>query len=159
MSTSTKPYPPLISYLAVQSAAKAIEFYQAAFGATERYRLTDSASGNIGHAELEINGSLIMLSDEFPGCSTSAKTLGGTPVIFCLMVENADAAFDRAVAAGATVVRPLTDEFYGFRGATVEDPFGYKWMVQHEIEKVAPEEMQRRWDEMVKKCSADDAAK
>lgn len=151
------PYPPLVSYLSVNGAAKAIDFYQAAFGATERYRLTDSASGNVGHAELEINGSMIMLSDEFPGFSTSAQTLGGTPVIFCLMVESADAAVERAVAAGAKVIRPLTDEFYGFRSATVEDPFGYRWMLQHEIEKVAPEEMQKRWDEMVKNCQGEPA--
>lgn len=152
MSTSSTDYPPLISYLSVHDAAKAIEFYKAAFGATERYRLADSASGRIGHAELELNGSMIMLSDEFPGFTKSPQSLAGTPVTFCLMVKNADAAFDRAVAAGAQVMRPPTDEFYGYRSATVQDPFGHKWMIQHEIEKVAPDEMQKRWDAMVQSC-------
>lgn len=149
---STPAYPPLISYLGVKDAAKAIAFYQAAFGAKEVYRLTDSASGQIGHAELELNGSMIMLSDEFPGFNTTPHALGGTPVKFCLMVENADAAFDRAVAAGAEVLRPVTDEFYGYRCGTLRDPFGHEWMVQHEIEKVSPTEMQKRWDDMVKNC-------
>ena len=145
-------YPPLSPYLAVNDAARAIDFYKEAFGATERYRLTDSTSGNIGHAELVINGSLVMLSEEFPGFSPSPRTLGGTPLKFCLVVENSDVAFNRAIAAGATEVRAVTDEFYGFRSGTVRDPFGYEWMLQHEIEKVSPEEMQKRWDEMVKDC-------
>jgi PhnB protein len=149
---STPNYPPLISYLAVNDGAKAIEFYKAAFGATELYRLCDSASGQIGHAELEVNGSVIMLSDEFPGFNKTPQSLGGTPVKFCLMVENADKAFDRAVAAGAEVMRPMTDEFYGYRCGSLRDPFGHEWMVQHEIEKVSPEEMQKRWDAMAKEC-------
>lgn len=149
---NTPAYPPLISSLGVKDAARAIEFYKAAFGANEVYRLTDSASGRIGHAELEINGSMIMLSDEFPGFNTTPQTLGGTPVKFCLMVENADAAFDRAVAAGAEVLRPVSDEFYGYRCGNLRDPFGHEWMVQHEIEKVSPGEMQKRWDAMVKDC-------
>lgn len=156
MNTTSQPYPPVIAYLAVNGGAKAIEFYQAAFGATEVYRLTDSQSGHVGHAELAVNGGMIMLSDEFPGFNQSPKTLGGTSVVFCLMVENADVAFDRAVAAGAEVVRPLKDEFYGYRCGTVRDPFGYEWMLQHEVEKVAPEEMQKRWDEMVKECQSAD---
>ncbi len=150
--TTQNHYPPISSYLAVNDAAKAIEFYKSAFGATEIYRLSDSASGRIGHAELALNGSMIMLSDEFPGYSKSPQTLGGTAVRFCLMVEDADAAFDRAVASGATVLRPLTDEFYGFRSGSIRDPFGHEWLVQHQFEKVSPEEMQKRWDEMVKNC-------
>lgn len=149
---STPNYPPLISYLGVKDAAQAIAFYTAAFGAKEVYRLPDSNSGRIGHAELELNGSMIMLSDEFPGFNTTPQALGGTPVKFCLMVENADTAFDRAVAAGAEVLRPVTDEFYGYRCGTLRDPFGHEWMVQHEIEKVSPAEMQKRWDDMVKNC-------
>lgn len=149
---STPAYPPVISYLTVNDGAGAIEFYKAAFGATEIYRLRDSATGRIGHAELELNGSMIMLSDEFPGFNKTPQSLGGTPVKFCLMVENADAAFDRAVAAGAAVIRPLSDEFYGYRCGLVRDPFGHEWMIQHEIEKVPPSEMQKRWDDMVKNC-------
>lgn len=154
MNTPTHDYPPLIPYLAVHDAARAIAFYQTAFGAAERYRLTDSPSGKVGHAELTVNGSLIMLADEFPGFAKSPATLGGTPLKFCLMVENADVAFHRAVAAGAEVVRPVNDEFYGYRCGTVRDPFGHEWMLQHEIEKVSPAEMQKRWDEMVKTCQA-----
>lgn len=152
MNTTAVPYPPVIPHLAVDDAARAIGFYQTAFGATELYRLADSKSGKIGHAELALNGSVLMLADEFPGCSKSPRTLGGTPLRFCLMVKSADAAFNRAVAAGATVVRPLNDEFYGYRCGTVRDPFGYEWMLQHEIEKVSPAEMQKRWDAMVTGC-------
>lgn len=137
-------------YLTVKDASKAIEFYTAAFGATELYRLADSASGTIGHAEILINGSHFMLSDENPGWGNkSPLTLGGTPVKLCLMVENTDAAVARASAAGATVVMPPADMFYGFRSAAISDPFGHQWMIQHEIEKVSPEDMQARWDAMM----------
>ncbi|MBI5801656.1 MAG: VOC family protein [Verrucomicrobia bacterium] len=152
MNTSPPIYPPLSAYLAVHDAARAIEFYKAAFGATELFRLNDPESGKIGHAELMINGALIMLSDEYPAIHKSPQTLSGTSVRFCLMVENADAAVDRAVTAGATVVRPPGDQFYGFRCASVRDPFGHEWLLQHQIEKVSPAEMQRRWDAMAKKC-------
>lgn len=152
MSTSTNDYPPVTAYLTVKDGGKAIEFYKKAFGATERYRLTDSATGSIGHAELIIEGGLIMLSSENPAWSKSPETLGGTPVRLCLMVKNADDTFAQAVAAGASATMPPADMFYGFRSASVRDPFGHEWLLQHEIEKVSPEEMQRRWDEMVKEC-------
>ncbi|MBC7979223.1 MAG: VOC family protein [Armatimonadetes bacterium] len=152
MNTPSDSYPPFISAIAVQGASEAIDFYQRAFGATERYRLTDSASGKIGHAELDVNGSMFMLSDENPDWNKSPKTLGGTTVKFCLMVENADVSFDRAVAAGATVIMPVSDQFYGYRCGSVLDPYGYEWMLQHVVEKVPHEEMQRRWDNMVKDC-------
>jgi PhnB protein len=139
-------YPPLSPYLTVNGAAKAIEFYTAAFGATELYRLSDPKTGVIGHAEIMLNGSLIMLSDEnLAWGNKSPLTLTGTPVKLCLMVENTDAAVERAQAAGATVEMPPTDMFYGFRCAAVRDPFGHQWMIQQEIEKVSPEEMQTRW--------------
>ncbi len=137
-------------YLTVQNAAKAIAFYQAAFAATELYRLTDPVSGKIGHAEIMLNGSHIMLSDEnLEWGNKSPHTLAGTPVKLCLMVENTDAAVERASAAGATVEMPPMDMFYGFRCACICDPFGHKWMIQHEIEKVSPEDMQTRWAAMI----------
>lgn len=147
--TSDTSYPPLSPYLAVQGAADAIEFYQRAFGATERYRLIDSASGQVGHAELTINGTLLMLSEENPAWNQSAQTLGGCPIKLSLMVEDVDATLERAVAAGAEVLMPASDQFYGFRSGTVRDPFGYIWMIERQIEQVSPEEIQRRWDEMV----------
>ena len=138
-------------YLTVKGAAKAIEFYIAAFGAKELFRLEDPASGTIGHAELTINGSHIMLSEENPAWGNkSPETLSGSPIKLCLMVEDTDAAVARAQAAGATVDMPPSDMFYGFRSGSVRDPFGHQWMLQHEIEKVSPEEMQKRWAEIAK---------
>ena len=149
-------YPPSSPYLTVKDAARAIEFYTAAFGATELYRLIDGATGLIGHAEIMINGSHFMLSEENPAWGRkSPSTLGDTPVTFCLVVENADAAVARASAAGATVEMPPADMFYGFRSGAIRDPFGHRWMIQHEIEKVSPEEMQKRWDAMVKSGEAE----
>lgn len=149
MKTTTTDYPVFSPYLTVQDAAKAIEFYKHAFDATERFRLVDKTSGKIGHAELLIHGQLVMLADENPQWGNQAPpTLGGTPVTFCLIVEDADTAFGRAVAAGATVIMPVADQFYGFRSGSVSDPFGHRWMIQHELEKVSPEEIQKRWDAM-----------
>ena len=150
MNQEPTRYPPMIPGLAVKNAAKAIEFYQAAFGAVELYRLVDPESGKIGHAELTINGSLIMLADEYPAFNKAPDTLGGTPVKICLMVEDVDAAVDRARKAGATITMPPQDQFYGHRSAVIQDPFGHQWMFQHEIEKVSPAEMQHRWNAMVK---------
>jgi len=150
MNNPPSSYPPMSPYLTVKDANKAIEFYQAAFGATELYRLTDASTGTIGHAEILINGSHIMLADEnLAWGNKSPLTLGGTSVKLCLMVESTDASVERARAAGAIVEMPPSDMFYGFRCAAICDPFGHKWMLQHEIEKVSPEEMQKRWDAMV----------
>jgi len=143
-------YPPLSPSLAVHDGAGAISFYQAAFGATELYRLVDPESGKIGHAELLINGHLVMLADEYPGLTKTPQTLGGTSVKLSLMVEDVDAASQRAEQAGATVLRPPSDQFYGHRSACLRDPYGHEWMLQHEIEKVSPAEMQQRWNTMVK---------
>lgn len=154
MNTSTPEYPAFSPYITVNDAAKAIAFYQEAFGAAERFRLTDSATGMIGHAELTLKDGLLMLSEENPAWSKSPKTLGGTAVKFSLMVENADAAIERAVKAGATVLMPPGDQFYGFRSGSIRDPFGHEWMLQHEIEKVTPEEMQKRWNAMITNCQA-----
>ncbi|MCF7786566.1 MAG: VOC family protein [Prosthecobacter sp.] len=155
---NTPEYPAFSPYITVQDAAKAIAFYQEAFGATERFRLVDASTGKVGHAELNLQGGLLMLSDENPAWNKSPQTLGGTPVKFCLMVENADAAVAKAAAAGATVIMPAADMFYGFRTGSVSDPFGHLWLLQHEIEKVSPEEMQKRWDGMTEKCPASNDA-
>ena len=152
MKSPAHDYPPLIASIAVPGAEDAIEFYKSAFGATERYRLVDSSSGKIGHCELNLNGSMLMVSEEDPKWNKSPQTLGGTTVRFILMVESADAAFDKAVAAGATPLMPVNDQFYGYRSGNVCDPYGHVWMLQHLVEEVSPEEMQRRWDEMGKNC-------
>jgi PhnB protein len=151
MNNLTPSCPPLIPALAVHDGEKAIAFYQQAFGATELYRLIDPESGKVGHAELLLNGSIIMLADEYPSFNKTPQTLGGAAVKFTLKVDDVDASVARASDAGATVVRPPNDEFHGYRSATVRDPFGHEWMLQKEFEKVAPAEMQRRWDGMVKK--------
>src|SRR5262249_26113404 len=137
--------PPLIhevfAYLRVHDAARAIAFYIEAFGATERYRLTEPG-GRIGHAELQLGPAVLMLSDEYPELDIRGpEGLGGTTFSMHLHVDNADALIARAVAAGATLVRAPEDHFYGERGGTVRDPFGHEWLIGHSIEEVAPDEM------------------
>jgi PhnB protein len=144
----TKGYHDAVAYLRVDGAQEAIDFYAAAFDAKERYRLT--MGDRIGHAELDFGGTCIMLSDEFPEMGIiGPKALGGTSVTMCLAVADADAVIARAVAAGAVVKRPATDEFYGFRTGQVEDPFGHVWMIQTHIEVVSPKKMQKRLDAMM----------
>src|SRR5262249_48213188 len=126
---------------------RAIDFYKKAFGATELMRMADPTSGKIGHAEIKIGDSVIMIADEFPEMDArSPKSLGGSPVGLALYVEDVDAVADRAVAAGATVVRPVKDQFYGDRSGTFTDPFGHKWTVATHKEDVSPEEMHRRME-------------
>ncbi len=135
-------------YLRVHSAAEAIAFYARAFGATELFRLTEPG-GRIGHAEIKIGPTTIMLSDEYPESGISGpRSLGGTTFSIHLHVGDVDAAFGQAVGAGATVVRSLADQFYGERSATVRDPFGHEWLLGGQIESVTPEEMQRRYTAM-----------
>ncbi len=135
-------------YLRVHDAAEAIEFYSRAFGAEELFRLTDP-SGRIGHAEIRIGPSTIMLSDEFPESGvTGPRSLGGTSFALHLHVDDVGSAFARAVSAGATIVRPLRDQFYGERSGTVRDPFGHEWLLGGHLETVTPEEMQRRYTAM-----------
>lgn len=137
---------PLAPYLIVNGAARAIEFYVRAFGAKEKFRLAEP-TGKIGHAELEIAGGLVMLADEYPDFGAlSPPTIGGTPVSIHLYVADVDALVARAEAAGATVLRPLTDEFFGDRVAMLADPFGHKWHLATHKEDVSPAEMQRRMD-------------
>ena len=144
----------LFAYIRIQDAGKAIDFYQRAFGAREKFRLTEPG-GRIGHAELDFGGTTLMLSDEFPEYGIRGpQSLGGTSLTIHLHVDDADALIQRAVAAGASVVRPAQDQFYGERSGTVRDPFGHEWNIGHEIEKLAPEEMQRRYDAMMKGAGA-----
>lgn len=142
-----KGYGHVTPYLVVQNAEAAIAFYEAAFDAKECYRLT--MGDKIGHAELEIGDSKIMLSDEFPQHGRNPNDLGGSPVSFSLYVANADAVFARAIEAGARVEQPLKDQFYGDRSGRLVDPFGHRWSIQQRIEDVRPKKMQKRLDEMM----------
>ncbi|MBK7861084.1 MAG: VOC family protein [Archangiaceae bacterium] len=134
-------YATLTPYFAVSDAAAAIAFYVKAFGAREAYRLP-MPNGKLGHAELRIGNCTLMLADEDPSFGNkSAKTLGGSPVGICLYVEDCDAVFARAVAAGATVQRPLADQFYGDRSGTLVDPFGQHWTISTHQVDLTPEEL------------------
>jgi PhnB protein len=144
-------YNSLTSYLIVQGAAAAIDFYKKVFGATESLRMP-MPDGRIGQAELKIGDSVLMLADEFPEAEAiSPKTLGGTTVGLMIYVDDADAMFNKAVAMGAKVKKPMADQFYGDRNGTVEDPWGHKWTISTHVEDVTPEEMQRRMAAMAKK--------
>lgn len=137
-------------YLRVHSTADAIDFYGRAFGATELFRLTEP-SGRVGHAEIMVGAATLMLSDEYPEHGIRGpQSLGGTTFSIHLHVDNVDEAFEQAVKAGATVVRPLQNQFYGERSGTVRDPFGHEWLLGGHIENVTPEEMQRRYTAMFK---------
>ena len=144
----TKPipegYPRLTPYLIVDGASAAIDFYGSVLGASERMRMP-MPSGRIGHAELELGDSLLMLADENPDMDIRGPaSLGGTPVSMHLYVEDADAVFARALEAGAKALRPLEDRFYGDRSGQFEDPFGHRWDVSTHVEDVPPEEMSKR---------------
>ena len=137
-------YRTVTPYLIVRGAAAALEFYKKAFGAKERMRLP-MPGGRIGHAEIEIGDSVIMLADEFPEMGAkSPQTIGGTPVGICVYVENVDARFKQAIAAGGKEEKPVIDQFYGDRSGTLADPFGHKWTLATHIEDVTPEEIGRR---------------
>lgn len=137
-------YSSITPYLYIKGAARAIEFYERAFGATEVYRL-GGPNGTVGHAELRIGSSMIMLADENPGMGAkSPQTLGGNGSSLLLYVEDVDAVFGRAVKEGASIERPLADQFYGDRSGGVKDPFGHVWYLATHKEDVSPEEMKRR---------------
>ncbi|HTO07463.1 MAG TPA: VOC family protein [Myxococcota bacterium] len=132
-------------YLCVKGGLAALDFYTAAFGAIETLRIVDK-SGRLGHADIEIEGATIMLSDEWPeGGVFSPQTLGGSPVSVHLYVKNVDALTRRALAAGATEVRPVADQPYGDRSGTIRDPFGHRWMLSTKQEDVSKDEMERRF--------------
>jgi PhnB protein len=143
-------YHTVTPYLIVNDAVRALAFYKKAFGAQELYRL-EGPGGRIGHAEIQIGDSRIMLADEHPEFgAVSATTLGGTPVSICLYVADVDAWAQRAVAAGAEVLRPVKDQFYGDRSGTVADPFGHKWTIATHKEDLSPEEVHRRFEALMK---------
>ena len=157
MATVAEPsvatYPAAAPYLTVQNAVQAIEFYKRAFGAVEILRFEDH--GWIGHAEIRIGESVLMLSDEFPEYgSLGPNTLGGSPVKMHVYVEDVDSFVERAVAAGAKIVQPIADQFYGDRSGRLADPFGYTWMISTRKEVVSLEEMHRRWDAVVNQSAA-----
>lgn len=137
-------YPRVTPYLIVDGAADAIEFYKEVLGATERGRMT-GPDGRVGHAELTIGDSVVMLSDEHPEMDITGPTrIGGSPVMLHVYVEDVDATMEQAVTAGATASRPAQDQFYGDRSGQFVDPFGHRWNVATHIEDVPPDEMERR---------------
>jgi len=145
----TKPipdgYPRIVPYLIVDGAADAIGFYTAVLGAAQRGDRMEAPGGKVGHAELSLGDSLIMLADEFPDFgATGPRTVGGTPVTIHVYVEDVDDVFAKALAAGATELRPVTNEFYGDRSGQFEDPWGHRWNVATHVEDVPPEEMAER---------------
>jgi PhnB protein len=137
-------YHSVTPYLIVKGAADAIEFYKEALGATELMRM-DGPGGTVAHAEIKIGDSPVMLADEFPEFfARSPASYGGSPVSLMIYVDDSDAVFARAVAAGATVLRPIQDQFYGDRSGTVTDPFGHTWTISTHKEDLSPEEVQKR---------------
>lgn len=141
-------YPRISPYLCVDGAAAAIDFYCRVFGAEERSRMA-APDGKIGHAELGLGDSLVMLSDEYPEMGArSPNAFGGSPVTLSVYVEDVDAVVAKAVELGAKVVRAVENQFYGDRAGQIEDPFGHRWHVTSHIEDVSPEEMARRVKEL-----------
>jgi PhnB protein len=138
-------YEMITPYLSVNDGNAAIEFYKNAFDATEVVRMP-GPDGKLGHADLLLFGRMhLMLADEYPDMGNrSPRTLGGSPVLLHIYVEDVDATVDRAVAAGAKLVRPVADQFYGDRAGGIEDPFGHQWFFATQKEIVSDEEMQRR---------------
>src|SRR5215471_14387362 len=151
MAGKAKPIPEgyhtVTPYLSIKGATNALSFYKRAFGAEEVYRL-EMPDGRIGHAEIRIGNSPIMLADEMPdmpdAVTASPRTTGRSTAGFHIYVADVDSHFERAVEAGATVKRPLADQFYGDRSGTVEDPFGHIWTFATHIEDVSPDEMRIR---------------
>ena len=140
----------VFAYLTVRDAARAITFYERAFGARELFRLTEP-SGRVGHAQLDFGGTTVMLADEFPEYGLKGpESLGGSTVTIHLHVDDADAVIASAVAAGATLDMAPVDQFYGERSGVVRDPFGHRWNVGHHVEEVSPDEMQRRYTTMMR---------
>ena len=143
-------YHSIVAYLNIKGADKAIEFYKKAFGATEKGRLM--MGDKVGHAELEIGDSIIMVAEEMADWGNkSPQTLGGSPVGVCLYVDDVDTVFKQAVAAGGKVENGMEvkDQFYGDRSGNLIDPFGHKWVVSTHIEDVSYDEMQKRMDKMM----------
>ena len=137
-------YHSVTPYLSIKGAAAAIDYYKQVFGATELFRMP-GPDGKIGHAEIKIGNSPIMLADEFPEMEfVSPKTLGGTPVGLMIYVDDVDTMYGQAISAGAQEIKPLQNQFYGDRSGTLKDPFGHVWTVATHIEDVPPEELEQR---------------
>jgi PhnB protein len=137
-------YPQVTPYLHVDGANAAIDFYGKVLGANERFRM-DGPEGTIGHAELELGDSIIMVSDEFPDRDVRGpKSVGGTPVTLSVYVEDVDSVFEAAMEEGATELRAVENQFYGDRTGQFEDPFGHRWSIATHVEDVPPEEMEKR---------------
>ena len=142
-------YHSVTPYLVVDDAKAAIDFYTRAFGATEKFRLP--MGDRIGHAEIKIGDSHVMLADEFPDMGhRGPKALGGTPVSLMVYVEDVDSTFRKAIEAGATEKRPVENQFWGDRMGTLTDPFGHMWSLATTVEEVAPDELQRRMEQFSK---------
>lgn len=139
----------LFAYICVADAARAIEFYRAAFGATELFRLVEPG-GRVGHAEVDFGGTTLMLCEPFPECGIAPPAPAqGHSLTLHLHVDDADATIAAAIATGATLERAPSDAFYGERSGVVIDPFGHRWNVGHSIEEVSPQEMQRRYEALL----------
>ena len=145
-------YHTITPYLSIKGAAAAIDYYKRALGAVELFRL-DAPNGQVGHAELKIGDSSIMLADECPeeAAFHNPQDLGGSTVALHLYVEDADALFAQAIKAGGKVIKPVEDQFYGDRTGTFQDPYGHVWFIATHKEDLAPEEINRRAEEMFKK--------
>ena len=148
MTTNVKPIPEgyhsVTPYLIIKGAAAAIDYYKNVFGATELFRMA-GPDGKVGHAEIKIGDSPIMLADEHPTMGhVGPQTLGGTSVGIMIYVEDVDTMFNAAIAAGGQQIKPLENQFYGDRSGTLKDPFGHMWTVATHVEDVAPEEMEKR---------------
>jgi PhnB protein len=154
--SSVKPIPDgyetITPYLSVNDGEAAIEFYKKAFGATEVMKMPGPQGKGVGHADLLLFGRMhVMLADEYPDMGNrSPRSLGGSPVLLHVYVEDVDATVDRAVAAGAKLVRPVADQFYGDRSGGIEDPFGHQWYFATQKEIVSGEELERRAAELGK---------
>ena len=156
MATKSIPdgYHSLTPYLIVRGAADAIDFYNRAFGATELMRMP-GPDGKIGHAEIRIGDSAIMLADEHLAMGhRSPQSLGGAGVSLLVYFERVDEVFKRAVASGAKELQPLKDQFYGDRSGALQDPFGHTWTLATHIEDISPDEMRRRAEKFMKSASA-----
>ncbi|MCZ6644437.1 MAG: VOC family protein [Gammaproteobacteria bacterium] len=141
------------AYLCVKNVDDALEFYKRAFGATEHFRLTEP-NGRVGHAEIYLGSSILMLAEEFPEMGFTAPTPDqAAPITLHLHVDNADAMFKDAVAAGASEERSPEDQFYGERSGALRDPFGYRWLIGHSIEDVGVDEMQSRYENLFEQAS------
>ena len=159
MSTNVKPIPEghhtITPHLVVKNGAQAIEFYKKAFGAEERFRMNTPDGKSIAHAQLKMGDSLFMLADEFPQMnSLSPESIGGSPVSMYVYVENVDAFFNQAVSAGATVLNPVMDMFYGDRWGYIKDPFGHLWSIATHKNDLTPDELKKAAEKAFAEMSA-----